>query len=148
LIHATAGNAAYLYGRIHVAVAGSSPGIGNANVIDNSDGPATTWQAYAPALVFGGGGAGTATGRSKTINHVTFIELSITVTTGGTLTSFSLPKNSFATGLLHGRELAAVGQPWTAITGAGTAAAVRDADNNSAVTAGWLLRFSGSYESV
>jgi hypothetical protein len=141
------GNKAWLYGRIWTADTGSSPALGNTpQVTDNSDGPASSWISYTPTVVVAGGAA-TASGRYKVINHVTFITVVISITTGGTITSFSLPNSAVTPTILTGREMAVNGNAWVAVA-SGTAAAPNIYSGSAAVTTGWQFRFSGSYENT
>jgi hypothetical protein len=112
--------------------------------------PGTPWTAYTPSVSITGG-TGTATGFYKRIGKTLHLKVSVSCTSGGgTSLSWSLPAGmTFANGIqyIFGREQAVNGFIWSArCDAAGTATGCQRYDNNTTVTSGFNIVFTGSVE--
>jgi len=104
------------------------------------------WTSYTPTVSVTSG-AGTATGRYKTLGKTVHLHVDVTATTGGSALVVSLPAGMTAVGITHivGREVAATGSTHVGIV-TGTAFQVVRYDNAVAVTTGWRIILGGTIE--
>lgn len=124
--------------------------INGAVVADNS-----AWTGYTPTLSCASGTLTTATasGRSKTLGKVTFIETQINITTNGTcagIINVTLPNSAQSNAVLAGRESTTTGkmlQGFIDVSQSVSGFQLLNYDNTYPGGNGFALTVSGSYES-
>jgi hypothetical protein len=104
------------------------------------------WTTYTPTVTVTGG-AGTATGRYKRLGKTVMLEVLVNVTSGGSAVNVTIPPglNCVDFFYLIGRERASTGFTYVGQVVGGSFQLFRY-DNISAVTTGWAINLSGTFE--
>jgi hypothetical protein len=119
---------------------------GFSTAVDNS-----AWTPYTPTVVLSGG-TGTGAGRYKQIGKTVFVQVVITCTASGSLTSATPPVAASGAAAtpqyyLNGREIARTGLIWW---GKVVSSTINAADNssNTGLTTGDTVVLTGVYEAA
>jgi hypothetical protein len=118
-----------------------------------ASGVASPWTAYTPTITAGSGTfttLGAVSGKYMTIGKVSFVLVSIAITTNGTAATYvraTLPNTAVGTAVIAGREMSVTGKMLFALP-SGASMTIAYYDNTYPGVSGGLLIVSGCYENA